>query len=240
MTRTAVVTGCDGGIGSAVVRLLREKNWRVVGLNLPAAPRQIDADQRFDVDLADPQDVRRVAALLVEEAPQGLVNNAATQILRPLRDLSAEEFAHVLQVNLVAAHQLTSALVASLESVVNVASVHALATTAQMTSYATSKAALVAYTRAAAVELGPATRINVVLPGATDTPMLRAGWERDTARTPQQALAALQSRTPLARIAQPSEVAQTVAFLLDSEQSGFITGQSLVVDGGVTARLASE
>ncbi|MDP3712998.1 MAG: SDR family oxidoreductase [Mycobacteriales bacterium] len=240
MTRTAVVTGCEGGIGSAVVMLLREQGWRVVGLDRSGVPALAGTHRRIDVDLTDPADVTRAVELLAEEAPAGLVNNAAEQILRPLRDLTASELSSVLQVNVVAPHQLTARLANTLEAVVNVASVHALATTDQMASYATSKAALVSYSRAAAVELGPRTRVNAVLPGATDTPMLRAGWDRDSTRTPQQALAALESRTPLARIAGPREIAHTVAFLLDDERSGFITGQSFVVDGGVTARLASE
>jgi NAD(P)-dependent dehydrogenase (short-subunit alcohol dehydrogenase family) len=239
VTRTAVVTGCEGGIGAAVVALLQSQGWRVVGLDRPGTPEG-GADLRIDVDLGDPDDVDRVAALLVAESPAALVNNAAEQVVRPLRALTAAELSRVLQVNLVAPHQLTAALAGSLEAVVNVASVHALATTAQMAAYASSKAALVAYTRAAAVELGPATRVNAVLPGATDTPMLRAGWERDPDRAPAEALAALSARTPMARVAEPREIAETIAFLLDGDRSGFTTGQSFVVDGGATARLASE
>jgi len=128
-------------------------------------------------------------------------------------------------------------------AVVNVASVHALATSAGIAAYAASKGALVALTRSAALELGPdGVRVNAVIPGAIDTKMLRgdAGRALDGAGGSEEGLAEIAARTPLGRIGRPEEIAQAVLFLADGERSSFVTGQTLVADGGVLARLASE
>jgi NAD(P)-dependent dehydrogenase (short-subunit alcohol dehydrogenase family) len=94
----------------------------------------------------------------------------------------------------------------------------------------------------AALELAPEVRVNAVLPGAVQTAMFEAGLERfaDDDASRRAAVDRLVSRTPLARVGEPEEIATVIAFLLDNEQSSFVTGTTLVADGGVTARLASE
>ena len=125
-------------------------------------------------------------------------------------------------------------------AVVNVASVHAIATSAGLAAYAASKGAVVALTRAAALELAPeGIRVNAVLPGAIDTQMLRDGLSRGGPDI-DAGMAALAERTPLGRIGRPQDVAEAVLFLADASRSSFITGQTLVVDGGATARLSTE
>ena len=95
---------------------------------------------------------------------------------------------------------------------------------------------LVALTRAAALELAAdGVRVNAVLPGAVDTEALREGLSRR-----RDAEAILISRTPLGRIGRPEEVAEAILFLADADRSSFITGQSLVVDGGALAQLSTE
>jgi NAD(P)-dependent dehydrogenase (short-subunit alcohol dehydrogenase family) len=128
-------------------------------------------------------------------------------------------------------------------AIVNVSSVHAVATSANIAAYAASKGALLALTRALAIELAPDNiRVNAVLPGAVDTPMLHAGLSRGhVAGADLPALMqALSKRTVMGRIGQPTEIGQTILFLADSERSSFMTGQALVVDGGATARLSTE
>ena len=120
-------------------------------------------------------------------------------------------------------------------AIVNLSSVHAIATSEKVAAYAASKGAVLALTRAMALELAQdGIRVNALLPGAVDTPMLRTGIKSEIE------IDGLARRTPLGRIGQPEEIAQAALFLADDERSSFITGQALVVDGGATARLGTE
>ena len=126
-------------------------------------------------------------------------------------------------------------------AVVNVASVHALATSAGAAPYAASKGAIVAMTRAAAIEWAPDVRVNAVAPGAVDTNMLRLGVQRWASPEGVDAeLEGLAARIPLGRIGRPEEIAEAILFLADGRRSSFITGQAVVADGGALARLSTE
>ncbi|MCU1622029.1 MAG: putative oxidoreductase [Frankiales bacterium] len=234
------MTGACGGVGAATCALLAERGLDVVGIDvLPGAD--------LTVDITDgPATGRALAAHLADRPVVALVNNAAVQVVASLEGHDDATWDRVIDVNVGAAHRLTRQLARSLRThggaVVNVSSVHAGASTAGMAAYAASKAALLAYTRVAALELAPEVRVNAVLPGAVRTAMFEAGLERfaDDDATRLAAVDRLVSRTPLARVAEPEEIARVIAFLLDNEQSSFVTGTTLVADGGVTARLASE
>lgn len=165
-----------------------------------------------------------------------LVNNAALQIVKPLAETTDANWATVMATNatapFMAIREALPFLHASRGAVVNVSSVHAIATSTQVAAYAASKGALLALTRAAALELGPmGVRVNAVLPGAIDTPMLNPA---DDARED------LARRTPLGRIGRPEEVASVALFLADGTRSSFVTGQGWIVDGGAIARLGTE
>jgi len=134
-------------------------------------------------------------------------------------------------------------LTASGGAVVNISSVHAVATSSGIAAYAASKGALMALTRAMALEFGEqGVRVNAVLPGAVDTPMLHAGLSRGhvSGDTTFELVRGLGRKHVLGRVGQPEEIGQTILFLADSTKSSFMTGQSIVVDGGATARLSTE
>ena len=102
---------------------------------------------------------------------------------------------------------------------------------------------MLALTRALAVELAPdRIRVNAVLPGAVDTPMLDAGLAKNApdGMSADELRAALARKTVMGRIGAPAEIARAVRFLAEDESASFITGQALVVDGGATARLSTE
>ena len=122
-------------------------------------------------------------------------------------------------------------------------SVHAVATSKEIAAYAASKGGMLALTRALAIELAKDNiRVNTVLPGAVDTQMLRSGLNRDHAGegTPDERLENLARKTVSGKIGKPEEIARAIYFLADQDQSSFITGQPLVIDGGATSRLSTE
>jgi glucose 1-dehydrogenase len=235
-----VITGVAGGIGAATARAFSQAGWAVAGLDLAAsAPPEIDP--YASIDLAGPNVEAELQAFL-GAMPQidALVNNAALQIVKPLRDTTTTEWDRVLAVNLRAAFLAIRLAHPQLQrsngAVVNVASVHAVATSAGMAAYVASKGGLVALTRAAALELAPdGIRVNALLPGAVDTPMMRAG----AARFGERGVEHIGSRTPLGRVGQPDEVARSIVFLAGPDAS-YVTGATLTVDGGVLAALSSE
>jgi NAD(P)-dependent dehydrogenase (short-subunit alcohol dehydrogenase family) len=132
---------------------------------------------------------------------------------------------------------------AGTSAIVNVSSVHAVATSANISAYAASKGGLLALTRAMAIEFAPDNiRVNAILPGAVDTPMLRAGLQRGhvSGSTMTDRLENLARKTVNRRVGTPEEIAHAIYFLADSTQSSFMTGQALIIDGGATARLSTE
>ncbi len=176
-----------------------------------------------------------------------LVNNAALQIAKPLVQTTVEEWDAVMAANLRSvflgvklAHPL---LKAKGGAIVNVSSVHAVQTSANIAAYAASKGGLLALTRAMAIEFASDNiRVNAILPGAVDTPMLRAGLGRGHVGSGdvQERLDNLARKTVNGRVGTPEEIANAIYFLADNEQSSFMTGQAMIVDGGATARLSTE
>lgn len=128
-------------------------------------------------------------------------------------------------------------------AIVNVSSVHAVATSKDISAYAASKGGIMALTRAMALEFAQdGIRVNAVLPGAVDTHMLRSGLNRDhvSGASIDERMRDLAGRTVMGRIGDPEEIAKSIFFLADRDQSSFMTGQMLIVDGGATARLSTE
>jgi glucose 1-dehydrogenase len=236
--RTAVITGAAGGIGQATASLLKREGWFVIGLDLEPA----EVDRFIECDLSMPDQIDAAFAAIAEIGHVDLlVNNAGINTNGDPMG-SVENWDAIMAVNARAVFQ-AAALVSPLMrdragAIVNVSSVHALATSRGRAAYAASKGALLSMTRALALDLGPeGIRVNAVLPGAVDTPMLVPG---KTGAEREGRIAELASKTPLGRVGRPEEIAEVVLFLADSSRSSFVTGQTLVVDGGVLARLASE
>jgi len=237
---TVLVTGAAGGIGKASCQVFLEKGYRVIGVDcrktakLPYDVLHFDVSRLSHTDATCESFYRRV-----EEFTEGhldaLVNNAAVQIVKPIQELSTEDWDVTLATNLLAPFWLVQRFLPILRaakgSVVNIASIHATVTKSEFTVYATSKGALVALTRSLAIELAPDIRVNAVLPAATDTTMLRAGFGENL-----EGLKTLDSYHPLARISQPEEIAQ-VALFLASPRASFMTGAAVNVDGGISACL---
>lgn len=248
MNRTCLITGVSGGIGSATASLFADNGWRVVGVDLRAVRPNSVVHEFYQADVSDPQAVDQIFASISTGGfgLHALVNNAAVQLCKPLVDTSPDEWDRVLNCNLRSVYLMSRAAIPSLlESrggIINVSSVHALATSVNMSAYAAAKGGVVALTKSLALELAPYIRVNAVLPGAVDTKMLRDGISRGhlAGETSELQLKQLATRTPLGRIGGAAEIAQAVFFLADTTRSSFMTGQSLVIDGGALARLSTE
>lgn len=246
MNRLAVVTGATGGIGVATVAAFLADGWSVAGIDSADAPPHLGLEYFARLDLGADDGQATVAGFLGElPRMDALVNNAAIQVNQHLATTTLAEWDRVMAVNLRAAYVTMQASQEALRAhhgaVVNVSSVHALATSVGLAAYAASKGGLLALTRAAALEFAAdGIRVNAVLPGAVDTPMLRAGVGRWAPGEIEMALSTLGARTPLGRIGDPAEVAQAILFLADPQRSSFITGQALIVDGGASAMLGTE
>jgi NAD(P)-dependent dehydrogenase (short-subunit alcohol dehydrogenase family) len=238
---SAVVTGAAGGIGFALCARLKADGYHVIGLDQNPVT---GADEAIRVDLADHDAVARVGADLAERYEvAALVHNAAVQPLGGAGDIPIESWIEALAVNVVAVDVLVGALKTSIAAhegaVVVISSVHGRATTSGITAYATTKAALEGWVRAAAMDLAPHIRVNGVAPGAIDTQKLREGFARWGEVGAMERRRVLEDRTPLQRIGAPEDVAHVVSFLC-GPQSHFVTGSTIVADGGATIRLGSE
>jgi NAD(P)-dependent dehydrogenase (short-subunit alcohol dehydrogenase family) len=240
--RVMLITGAAGGMGRATVELFNEKGWIVIGVDrnefgqsFPGNGLFIQADRSDRTQLEEIySSVRNVTVSL-----DAVINNAALQVVKPLLETTVEEWDAVMASNLRSVFLGAKLAYPLLKNkgggaIVNVSSVHAIATSSGVGSYAASKGGLLALTRSMAIEFARDNiRVNASLPGAVDTPMLSAHLD-------QIRLENLAKRTVNGRIGMPFEIAHAIYFLADDEQSSFMTGQSIVVDGGATAKLSTE
>jgi len=249
--RTVLVTGAAGGIGRATVSFFAEKGWRVIGVDRAPFGEDFPANGLFiQSEISHPElmDTIFEQVQAFTDTLDALVSNAAVQVAKPLVETTAEEWDMVIANNLRPAFLLAKLAyplfkAAGAGAIVNVSSVHAVQTSANIAAYAASKGGLLALTRAIAIEFAKDNiRVNAILPGAVDTPMLRAGLDRGHVKGDDiyARLDNLAARTVNGRVGKPQEIAQAIYFLADNTQSSFMTGQAMIVDGGATARLSTE
>jgi NAD(P)-dependent dehydrogenase (short-subunit alcohol dehydrogenase family) len=220
--RTALVTGGSRGIGAAITGELTGRGYRVL------------TPSRSELDLANPASVESYVTAKKNLALEVLVNNAGINVLNPIDAIDAASWQAMLQTNLTSALRLIQAFAPGMAArrwgrIVSVSSVFSMVTREKRAAYSMTKAALNALTRSAAVEFGPSgVLVNALAPGYVDTDLTRQN------NTPA-ALAAITAGIPLRRMAQSAELAKVVAFLV-SEENTYITGQTIIADGGFTCQ----
>lgn len=248
MSKVGLITGVAGGIGDATAERLKQAGWLVVGVDCKEDVSLPAVDCYIQADLADTGAIQAIVAQVQRDFGQldSLINNAAVQICKPALEMSVPEWETIMAVNVRAAFFLAQStyplLKATKGSIINISSVHAIATSTNIVAYAASKGALVALTRALAIEFAPEIRVNALLPGAVNTGMLQSGLQRGhlNGERLEDLLADLGNKTVMGRVGEPSEIAEAILFLADNRRSAFMTGQALVIDGGATARLSTE
>lgn len=241
----AVVTGAAQGIGQRTAEVLAQRGFDVALFDLQAAPvtsnsvRKLGRDAlEFSGNVADEKSVKAFADEVRQRwgAADVVVNNAGIALICPAEQTSAQQFQRVLEVNLLGPFVIAKAFAeAMLErgsgSIVNVASIAGLAGVADRAAYNASKHGLIGLTRTLAAEWGGrGVRCNAVCPGWVKTPMDDAS-QGEGAYSDED----ITGRVPMGRFASPDDIANAIAFLADPQQSGFVNGHTLVVDGGWTA-----
>ena len=249
MKRVVLVTGVAGGIGSATARIFADTNWHVVGVDRQRVEGLAGVMHFIQADISSPAAQEHIIHQVTTQEGRldALVNNAAVQVCKPILETTPEEWDWVMSNNLrsvfLGVQRAYPMLREHRGAIVNVSSVHAVVTSQNIAAYAASKGALLALTRAMALEFGgDGVRVNAVLPGAVDTKMLRAGLNRGhlEGANPEDLVRGLDRKHVMGCVGQPEEIARAIYFLADNTQSSFMTGQAMIVDGGATARLSTE
>jgi len=237
--RPAAVTGGGSGIGRATCRRMAAEGARVAVLDVDAesaesVAREIDGIA-FGVDVGDPDALRgTVDAAAAELGGLSIIyNNAGTSTFNKLHEMDPAEWERVLRVNLTGVWAGIRAAVPHLlaaggGSIVSTASISGTRPAAGEGPYAASKAAVAALTASAALEYAPSIRVNAVSPGMIRTAMTAPMFEF----MPNQ-VERFEKGTPVGRIGEPEDIADVVVFLC-SDLARFVTGQNIVVDGGLT------
>lgn len=244
-SQRALVTGGTKGIGEAIVRQFLDLGASVfiVARNSDLLQQQLTRYRQeghtvdgMAVDVSQPG----TASQVIEKAESVwggldiLVNNAGTNIRKPTAEYSPSEYDHILNTNLRSAYELTQAAYPFLKAsgsgkVIFISSVSGLAHTSSGSLYGMTKAALLQLTRNLAVEWAPdGIRVNAVAPWYIKTPLATP------VLTNPEKLSGILKRTPMNRIGEPEEVASVVSFL-SMPASGYVTGQTISVDGGLMA-----
>ncbi|MEW4449638.1 SDR family oxidoreductase [Qipengyuania sp. JC766] len=246
--RTIVITGGGAGIGRASAHYFLERNWRVCVLDKDedalAEMRQAHARSELlclGCDVGREDDVGEAFAQIADWLGDGpldcLVNNAgiADPYCGPLEDLHLGDWQRWIDASLTAAFLCSRSAIPLLRradrtSIVNISSTRAIMSEENTFAYSAAKGGLDGLTHAMAVSLGPQIRVNAVLPGWIET----GPWQKEADRTDGAHRPVDRDQHPAGRVGRPEDIAQTIEFCIES---GFVTGQQIVVDGGMTRKM---
>jgi NAD(P)-dependent dehydrogenase (short-subunit alcohol dehydrogenase family) len=243
--RVLICTGAGSGIGAAVARRFASEGGNVVLIDLnadavKAVAGEIEGSLAVSADVSDESDVREVVAAAVERFGRidALYNGAAILLAGEVMTAPVSDLQRHLSVNTIGTYLMCRAVGEKMlerrtGSIVNTSSVVADVARANRGLYAASKGAIPPLTKHLALELAPHVRVNAVSPGPTLTGMTKSHYMA-AADLPEEALRRVGSQVFLDRVADPSELASAICFLL-SDDASYVNGTVLTVDGGMTA-----
>jgi len=242
--RVAIVTGAAGGIGKETCLTLAELGADVVATDVSSEIEKVRGEVEqtgsrslaFEADVRNPDEILDIVNETIDEFKRIdiLVNVAGIFPYQPLSEIDNDDWEAVLEVNLTGTFNWAQAVLPVMRDqgygrIVNISSAtggHS-GRSGNFAHYAASKAGVVGFTRSVAIDVGPdGITMNAILPGIIDTGGLQS-------IRPKEEIEATVEQTPARRMGQPEDVAHTVAFLA-AEESGYITGTTLLVDGGST------
>lgn len=240
--KTAVITGATGGIGADVAEALAKSGYAVVlhyNKNAEAAESLLQKLSKYTKTLAvqaDLSDFSGAKTLFdkttaVFGGADVLINNAGISLISPIQDVSEEDINRIINVNLISAIYLSKLFCPYMISnrfgrIINISSIWGISGASCETVYSASKAGLIGFTKALAQELAPSgVTVNAIAPGFISTPMNDTLSEKEKSE--------FLSSVPIGRAGTPADVSNAVLFL-SSLMSGYITGQTLAVDGGLS------
>jgi NAD(P)-dependent dehydrogenase (short-subunit alcohol dehydrogenase family) len=232
--KVVIVTGAARGIGQAICHRLSGDGWKVVCADVEEQENSETAGlisgEPVTCDVSKETDVENLVRIAATKYGRldGIVSNAGINRYQPLADWTLAQWDRIIATNLTANFLLARAAEKHLRSakgaMVLMASTRAHMSEPGTFAYSASKGGIVALTHSLAMSLQPDVRVNCVSPGWIDT-----GKHAIEPGDHEQ--------HPVGRIGRPEDIAAAVAFLLDGEQSGFVTGQEMVVDGGMTRKM---
>jgi 3-oxoacyl-[acyl-carrier protein] reductase len=237
----ALVTGASRGIGRAIAEALGEQGATVVGTATSRSGAEVISERLaaagvkgrgMVLDVTDPESIEQLLNSVAESygAPSILVNNAGITRDNLLMRMKDEEWNSIIETNLTSLYRLSKACLRPMMKarrgrIISIASVVGATGNAGQTNYAAAKAGMIGFTKSLAREVGArGITVNAVAPGFIDTDMTR--------ELPEAQRRALLDNIPLGRLGNPKEIANAVVFLA-SAQAGYITGETLHVNGGM-------
>lgn len=236
--KIALITGASSGIGEVIARMYMKEGAKVFGCGRKAKP-SIEEGENFAYgtgDLTKYDDAKALVEKCLKRFGQIdiLVNCAGVTGIGTLETTTAEEFQRQFQINVFGVFNMCKAAIEALKdtkssAIINISSEIGEKPMKARIAYSPSKAAVSMLTKCLAIDYGPKIRVNAILPGLVETPMTRARFEE--AEDPAAYRKAIEDRYLLKRICTPEDVARAAVFLA-SENSSFITGESLSVCGG--------
>lgn len=237
--KIAVITGAARGIGDAIAARFLEEGARVFSLDLSEPDERREGVTYLTADVANTQSVAEAFVRIDREAGcvDVLVNNAGVQRVALAENMSIEDWHLVVNTHLTGMHLCCAQAIRRMRhrgkggAIVSIASAAGIVAIPGRGPYSAAKAGIESLTRVYAVEVAAANiRVNAVAPGSTRTKLIEQGWKDGSIRKEWQV-----ERIPMGRLAEPVEIADPVVYLA-SDRASYITGQTLVVDGGWTVQ----